>query len=448
MTTLHEVNGKSIAYSKGAPEIVIETCTKQYTGNGETALDQEGKRQILDAARTMAGDALRVLAVAKRENTGIEKAEQEMTFLGLMGMIDSPRPEAKSAIQTCEEAGIKVVMITGDHPITAQAVALELGLLKNGRVVTGTELDEMGDEEFEREVEDIEVYARVSPSHKLRVVTALQNNEHIVAMTGDGVNDAPALKKADIGIAMGITGTDVTKEASAMTLTDDNFASIVAAVEEGRGIFGNIKKYLMYLLSANIGELLLMAIATLIGMPLPLETVQILYINLATDGLPALALSVDPPDKDSMKRRPRNARTGIFTRPVTILMLIGGVWLGAVNLGLFSWALNTGRSYEEARTMTFVSVVLFEFFKAYNFRSEHVSAFVRPFANKWLNLAISWEFGLLCLIVYLPFLQAAFHTFSLTGADIAIVVGLALTVFPVLEAGKWMVRKGWFGSLD
>jgi Ca2+-transporting ATPase len=304
----------------------------------------------------------------------------------------------------------------------------------------------MSEVAFEREVESIEVYARVSPAHKLRVVGALQNRGHIVAMTGDGVNDAPALKKADIGIAMGITGTDVTKEAAAMTLTDDNFASIVAAVEEGRGIFGNIKKYLMYLLSSNIGEILLMAGATLLGMPLPLVTVQILYINLATDGLPALALSVDPPETDLMRRSPRDPRVGIFTRPVVILMVMGGVWLALVNLLLFSWALSTGRSPEEARTMTFVSVVLFEFFKAYNFRSDHNSVFQKPFANKWLNLAILWELLLLSAIVYLPFMHTVFGTFSLPPVDWLIIIGLAVTVVPVLELGKWMERRGWFGK--
>ena len=239
-----------------------------------------------------------------------------MTWLGLVGMIDPPRSEARAALRTCEQAGIRVVMITGDHPITAQAVARELGLLTDGRVVTGAELEAMSDADFEREVEGIQVYARVSPAHKLRVVTAWQKRGHIAAMTGDGVNDAPALKKADIGIAMGITGTDVTREAAAMTLTDDNFASIVAAVEEGRGIFGNIKKYLMYLLSSNVGEIGLMAGAALTGLPLPLSAVQILYVNLATDGFPALALAVDPPDPDITRSKPRNPRVGIFTRPV------------------------------------------------------------------------------------------------------------------------------------
>ena len=447
MTTLHKTGEKIVAFSKGAPEIILDSCTRHLTADGELPLDGTSKERILEAARQMAGEALRVLAVASRSDVHIEIAEQEMTFLGLLGMIDPPRPEAKKAIQTCEEAGIKVVMITGDHPLTAQAVAHELGLLKRGRVVTGNELESMSDEAFERDVENIEVYARVSPAHKLRVVTALQKRGHIVAMTGDGVNDAPALKKADIGIAMGITGTDVTKEASAMTLTDDNFASIVAAVEEGRGIFGNIKKYLMYLLSSNIGEILLMAGATLLGMPLPLATVQILYINLATDGLPALALSVDPPESDLMRRAPRDPRVGIFSRPVVMLMVIGGIWLALVNLLLFSWALSSGRSPEEARTMTFVSVVLFEFFKAYSFRSDRHSIFRRPFANQWLNLAILWELILLSVIVYLPVLHSVFGTFSLPVVDWVIIVVLAVSVIPVLELAKWMQRRGWFGRL-
>jgi P-type Ca2+ transporter type 2C len=447
MTTLHTSPHGSLAYSKGAPEIILASCTRELTADGERPLDPAGREAILDEARRMASDALRVLAVASKNGTALENAEHEMTFLGLIGMIDPPRPEAKSAIQTCEQAGIKVVMITGDHPLTAQAVARELNLLKTGRVVTGAELEAMSDADFEREVETIEVYARVSPSHKLRVVTALQNNGHIVAMTGDGVNDAPALKKADIGIAMGITGTDVTKEAAAMTLTDDNFASIVAAVEEGRGIFGNIKKYLMYLLSSNIGEIILIAGSSLLGLPIPLVTVQLLYINLATDGLPALALAVDPPEPDLMKRRPRNPRTGIFTRPVVSLMVVGGIWLAVANLGLFIWAMNSGRSIEEARTMAFVSVVLFEFFKAFNFRSDRLSVFVKPFANKWLNLAIVWELLLLAAIVYVPFLHEPFGTFALPLTDWLIVLTLALTVTPVLELAKWLQRRGLFGKL-
>jgi Ca2+-transporting ATPase len=441
MTTLHTAQQGVIACSKGALEVILDSCTKQLTDTGETMLDAAGRKTILEAAYRMAGEAMRVLAVASKSNATLESAEREMTFLGLVGMIDPPRPEAKAAVRTCENAGIEVVMITGDHPITAQAIARELGILKAGRVVTGDELEAMPDDELEREVRNIEVYARVSPAHKLRVVTALQKNGQIVAMTGDGVNDAPALKKADIGIAMGITGTDVSKEAAAMTLTDDNFASIVAAVEEGRGIFSNIKKYLMYLLSSNLGEMGLMGVATLAGMPLPLSAVQILYVNLATDGLPALALAVDPPEKDLMRRKPRNPRTGIFTRPVVALMTVGGVWSTIVNIGLFVWALNSGRSKEEAMTMTFVSLVLIQFFKAYNFRSDRHSVLNKPFANKWLNIAILWELLLLVLVIYLPFLHRPFGTYSLPLVDWVIVVSLAFSVSPVLEAVKWVERR-------
>jgi Ca2+-transporting ATPase len=306
----------------------------------------------------------------------------------------------------------------------------------------------MTDAELEQEVGSIDVCARVSPAHKLRVVSALQKRGQVVAMTGDGVNDAPALKKADIGIAMGITGTDVSKEASAMTLTDDNFASIVAAVEEGRGIFSNIKKYLMYLLSSNIGEIGLMAGASLAGLPLPLTAVQILYVNLATDGLPALALAVDPPERGLMQRPPRDPRRGIFTRPVVMLMLVGGVWSALVNLGLFVWALNSGRSVPEAMTMTFVSLVLIQFFKAYNFRSDRLSVLNQPFANKWLNLAIFWELVLLGLIVYVPILETTFGTYGLPWIDWVIIVAAAFTVSPVLELTKWMERRGWFSELQ
>ena len=448
MTTLHQTDGYITAYAKGAPEVILDGSDFILTSDGISPLDDTERRQILLQAQTLAGDALRVLGIAYKANVTHETAERGMTFLGLAGMIDPPRPEAKTAIAMCTEAGIFPVMITGDHPVTAQAVARELGLLRNGnRVVTGAELEEMSNEQLERDVRDISVYARVSPSHKLRVVTAWQSRGHIAAMTGDGVNDAPALKKADIGIAMGITGTDVTKEAAAMTLLDDNFASIVAAVEEGRGVFGNIKKYLMYLLSSNIGEIGLMAGASLLGLPLPLTAVQILYVNLATDGLPALALSVDPPEKDLMKRKPRDPRTGIFTRPVVTLMVLGGIWSTIINLGLFAWAINSGRSIAEAMTMTFVSLVLIQFFKAYNFRSDRHSILDQPFANRWLNTAIFWEIGLLLVIIYVPFLHDAFGTYYLPVIDWLIVGGLAATITPVLEFAKWMERKGWFGMM-
>jgi Ca2+-transporting ATPase len=448
MTTLHQTPDGVMAYTKGAPEVIVQSCARLLSEQGEEPIDDQRRNEILEVAQQMAQDALRVLAVAYKPRAAADDAEEEMTLLGLIGMIDPPRPEARAAVRECAEAGIKVVMITGDHPLTAKAVAEELGLSTNGRVFTGKELDAMEDDELEQTVSTVGVCARVSPQHKLRVVTAMQNKGMVVAMTGDGVNDAPALKKADIGIAMGITGTDVSKEAAAMTLTDDNFASIVAAVEEGRGIYSNIKKYLMYLLSSNVGEIGLMAGATFAALPLPLTAVQILYVNLATDGLPALALAVDPPEKDLMRRPPRNPRTGIFTRPVVLLMLVGGLWSTVINLGLFVWSLNSGRSVSEAMTMTFVSLVLIQFFKAYNFRSDRNSVLNKPFANKWLNLAILWELLMLILILYVPILQRTFGTFPLTGMDWLINVAAALTVSPVLELAKWMERRGWFGELQ
>ena len=447
MTTLHNSPQGVVAYAKGAPEVILASCTRLAGESGDSPLGDLDRSAILEAAQSMASEALRVLAVARKVDATLASAETEMAFLGLVGMIDPPRPEAAAAVQTCRVAGIKAVMITGDHPLTAQAVARELGLLTNGRVVTGAELDEMDPAELERDLEQIEVFARVSPAHKLQIVSGLQQAGHLVAMTGDGVNDAPALKKADIGIAMGITGTDVSKEAAAMTLTDDNFASIVAAVEEGRGVFGNIKKYLMYLLSSNIGEMLLMVVASLAGMPLPLSAVQILYVNLVTDGLPALALAVDPPESDLMRRPPRGPRTGIFTRPVVALMMAGGIWSAVVNLGLFVWAQNAGRSLAEAMTLTFLSLVLIQFFKAYNFRSDRHSLLNRPFANRWLNWAILAEVLLLPLILYVPFLSEAFDTVAISLMDWVLVFGLAATIIPVLESVKWMARRGWFGPL-
>jgi len=329
---------------------------------------------------------------------------------------------------------------------SSQAIARELDILRGGKVVTAEELEAMSDEELKESVGSIQVFARVSPEHKLRIVEAFQRNGHVVAMTGDGVNDAPALKKADIGISMGITGTDVSKEASAMMLTDDNFVSIVDAVEEGRGIYDNIKKYLTYLLSSNIGEIGLMAGATLLGLPLPLSAVQILYVNLATDGLPALALAVDPADRNIMHRKPHDPARGIFTRPIITLMLTGGLWSTAMNVTLFQWARTSGRPITEAMTMTFVSLILIQFFKAYNFRSDRDSVFLNPFANRWLNLAILWEMTMLTAIIYVPPLHRLFGTFCLTVEDWAIVTAAALTIMPVLEITKWLIRRSCPGE--
>ena len=446
MTTLHETPQGTVAFAKGAPEVILGSCTGMDKGGEWVDLDDEAREDLLRRAREMAEDALRVLAIAYKPGADRENAEQEMTFLGLVGMIDPPRSEAADAVRICRAAGIRVRMITGDHPITARAVAAEVNILGEKDVLTGAELEGMTADRLAAEAESREVYARVSPAHKLRVVKALQEKGEVVAMTGDGVNDAPALRKADIGVAMGIAGTDVSREAADMTLLDDNFASIVAAVEEGRGIFENIRKYLMYLISSNIGEILLMAGAVLSGLPLPLSAVQILYVNLATDGLPALALSVDPPAADLMRRPPRDPRTGIFTSPVVFLILLGGVWSAAVNLVAFAAMLHRGFPVELAMSVIFVSLVLIEFLKAYNFRSDRESVFRRPFANRWLNLAILWEVALLFLVMTIPFLRTAFGMHILTPEDWFIPVALAVTVIPVLETGKWIIRRRAVGT--
>jgi Ca2+-transporting ATPase len=458
MTTVHRLPEGLVAYSKGAPELVLASCRYIYAEGRERELTDKDREKIIAVGRGMLDEALRVLGLAfKRledDSAAVDESiEQDMVFTGLVGMIDPPRQEARQAIERCQRAGVKAVMITGDHKKTAVAIAGELGLLKEGLALTGVELDALSQTELEDMVERIEVYARVSPAHKLRVVEALAKRGQVVAMTGDGINDAPALKKADIGIAMGITGTDVTTEAADMVLTDDNFASIVAAIEEGRGIFSNIKKYLMYLLSSNIGEILLMAGAILfgpwLGLPagaIPLVAIQILWVNLATDGLPAIALSVDPPDPDLMKEKPRPRGQGVFTKEVLILMVVGGLWSCLVNLGVFKWALDTGRGMLEAQALCFLTLVMIQFFKAYNFRSDRQSIFkIGFFRNKWLNITIVWEIALLALIVYLPALQGSFHTFNLSGFDWLLVFLLAATVFPVLELTKaifrWRERK-------
>jgi P-type Ca2+ transporter type 2C len=448
MTTLHKMtDGTTVAYSKGAAEEVLAGCTMQLLGGREVPLTQVDGERIRDVEHQMAANGLRVLAIARKSHTTVDGAETQMTLLGLVAMMDPPRPEARAAVERSEAAGIRTVMVTGDHPLTAGTVARELGLISGRRVVSGRDLEAMSDDELERNVADIAVYARVSPADKLRVVNAWQKRGEIVGVTGDGVNDAPALKKADVGIAMGIVGTDVSKEAAGMTLLDDNFATIVAAVEEGRIVFGNIKKYLMYLLSCNVGEIVLLAGAVVAGLPLPLSAVQILYVNLATDGLPALALAVDPPERDLMLRKPRDPRVGIFTRPIMAMLLVAGLWSAFVNLSLFIWLLQAGRPLREVMALTFVSLVLIQFFNAYNCRSDRLSVLRRPFANRWLNTAVGWEMLLLVGIVYTPFLQSAFGTFSLAPTDWLLAGLLAFSIVPVLEALKWTARRGWFGEL-
>ncbi len=454
MVTIHRTDdGRAIAFSKGAPEVVLDRCKSIYRGGVEVELGVEDRKHILGVAQEMAEDALRVLGVAYQwlpnGKAGVSLADKDMVFLGLVGMIDPPRGEAEAAVKLCEQAGIKSVMITGDHKVTAVAIARELGMFKGGIALSGDELDRLSDEEFEALVEKVEVYSRVSPAHKLRVVEALAKKGHVVAMTGDGINDAPALKKADIGVAMGITGTDVTKEAADMVLTDDNFASIVAAVEEGRGIFDNIKKYLMFLLSSNVGEILLMAGAILfgplIGLPpgaIPLIAIQILFVNLVTDGLPAIALSVDPAAPDIMQRKPRPRGQGIFTAPVVTLILVGGIWSCLVNLAIFKWALDVGKEMVEAQCLCFLTLVMIQFFKAYNFRSERHSVFkLGIFKNRWLNWAVGSQILLMLAIIYVPFLQKVFRTYPLDGLDWALSILLSLSIFPVLELSKFLLQR-------
>jgi len=454
MTTVHQIGNERIAYSKGAPEVVLKMCNRVLTETGEKELSESEKNRILEESQKMAAQALRLLGLAYKkipsEETISERIENDMVFIGLVAMIDPPREEVKDSIKLCEEAGIKSVMITGDHKLTAEAIANELGLMKGGIAITGEELDAISDKEFESKVEDIRVYARVSPSHKLRVVEAFSKKGHTVAMTGDGVNDAPALKRADIGVAMGITGTDVSKEAADMVLTDDNFASIVAAVKEGRVIFSNIKKYLVYLLSCNLSEILVVAMSVLLGpflgIPagiLPLVAIQILYINLATDGLPAIALSVDPSEPGIMRRKPRRKGENFFTPQVIKYIVIVGIWTGLVCFGIFIWALNRGRSNEEAQCLCFISLILIQFFNAFNCRSLDRSLFnVGIFKNRWLVIAVIWECTLLSLIVYMPFLQKSFHTYSLTFRDWAIVIFTASTVFIFVEIAKLLKLFG------
>jgi Ca2+-transporting ATPase len=443
MTTVHNTpDGQLLYCMKGALEAVLPSCEAAYFQGRHVRIDEGTVRRIHSVGEQMAKDALRVLAFAYKtppeELQALEESgsERGLVFLGLMGLMDPPREEVKDAVQKCYDAGIKVVMITGDHKGTAQAVAEELGLLSSGgRILTGTELDSLGPQEFDQVVEDVVVYARVSPEHKLRIVRALKGKGHIVAMTGDGVNDAPALKNADIGVAMGVTGTDVTKEAADVVLADDNFASIVAAVEEGRAIFDNIRKYLMFLLSANTGELLIMLSAGLLGYPLPLVPVQILFVNLATDGLPALALGIDPPMQDLMHRPPRDPKLSIFADLKGWIAGIA-VLLSLAMMGLFAYSLMSG-SLAEARSLVFASIILFELTFVFSCRSQSQTILSLGLtSNKYLVAAVLSQLMLLLLILYTPSIASLFDVSPIAFGNWSTVIAAGISGFIFAETTK------------
>lgn len=445
------LDSELVAFSKGAPEVILGSCTKIFLDGEIKTLTHGQKQEILEEVKELADQALRVMAFSFRPfeegfspekiSSGkipVKRAEEDMVFSGLTGMRDPPREEVKAAIRTCEDAGIKTVMITGDHKVTAAAIARELGILKeNDLTLTGSELDSLEEKEFEDKVERVSVYARVYPAHKLRVVEALKKKGYVVAMTGDGVNDAPALKAADMGIAMGITGTDVSKEASSMILTDDNFASIVSAVEEGRNIFKNIRNFITYGLTCHIGEVLIVLIAILGWQILPLMAVQILWINLITDGLPPMALSVEPPDRGLMRQKPRNVEEGLITRREITAGLGIGTLVTLQALIVLVWSLESGFSLSKLQTMVFTLVVFSEMFNAFNWRSDRYSVFsLGLFTNKALIYAVLTTVVLQLMVIYVPFLQLAFSTVPLSLPEWGIILALASTTLISMEIVK------------
>lgn len=449
MTTIYETPDGIYAYSKGAPEIILNSCTRIFHGGAVFDFDALEKENILRIVKMMAKDALRVMAFSYkpilRSSLSINDPEKEMVFVGLAGMIDPPREEVKAAIATCKQAGIKTVMITGDHDITGSAIARDLGLLVEGDIVlTGAKLDLMDDKDLEQIIENVSVYARVSPAHKMRIIDALKKKGHVVAMTGDGVNDAPALKAADIGISMGITGTAVSREASDMILTDDNFASIVAAVEEGRNIYKNIKNFVLYGLGCHIGEVLIVLIAMLAWQALPLIAIQILWINLITDGLPPMALSVEPPDKGLMRQPPRKQNEGIITKRVLLYASGVGALIALQALFVFRWSLGNS-DIVKAQTMVFTLIVISMMFNAFNWRSERLSVFsIGLFSNRTLVYAVTSTILLQLLVIYTPSLNGPFKTVPLGLSDWVVILLLASTTLVFVEVAKFLESKKVF----
>ncbi len=467
MSTIHtdaEKRETLRLFTKGAPDVLLTRCTHEHVGDGARPLSSARRLEILSANEELAGRALRTLGIAYRDLVADalahdpvnERVERDLVFAGLVGIIDPPRDEAREAVALAKTAGIRPMMITGDHPTTAAVIARDLGIAIDARVVTGGDIERAGDVALAQTVREVSVYARVNPEHKLRIVTALQRQGFVVAMTGDGVNDAPALKTADIGVAMGITGTDVAKGAADIILADDNFASIVAAVEEGRAIFSNIRKFLRYLMSSNIGEVMTMffgvLLAPVIGLQserdavvLPLLATQLLWINLITDGAPALALGIDPADPGLMKEPPRSKNEGVITRSmwfgiffVGLVMALGTLFV--LDLSLPGGLINGSGDLRHAQTMGFTTLTLFQLFNVFNARSDTTSAFTRLFTNRWLWTALGLSLALQGLVIYAPFLQQAFSTTGLSVRDWLVCLGVASSVLWMRELNKAVER--------
>lgn len=436
----------SISFTKGAVDSLLEITTSVWVDDRVEKMDEEWRSRIQEANNQLAQSGMRVLGVAFRywealpDEINEENLERNLTFIGLIGMIDPARQEVKAAVQTCKTAGIRPVMITGDHPLTAKYIAAELGISNNGRILTGQELDRITPKEFDLAAGEVDVFARVSPEHKFNIVQALQKRGEIVAMTGDGVNDAPALRKADIGVAMGITGTDVAKEAADIVLLDDNFATIVAAVEEGRTIYDNIRKFIKYTMTSNAGEIWVMLLGPLAGMPLPLLPLQILWINLVTDGLPGLALAVEPSERGIMHRPPFHPNENIFGRGMGRHILWVGLLMGLVSLvlGYVLWQADHPRW----QTMVFTTLTLSQMGHAMAVRSQRDSLFtIGLLSNKSLLGAVLLTFVLQMAVVYIPFLQTFFNTVALSSRELALCLLLSTIVFWAVELEKWIIRK-------
>lgn len=433
--------GRTMSFSKGAPDLLVERCKYVLTDSGVQLMTPAIQRKISEVNKTMASQALRVLGFACKDNpSSAEDSEKDMVFVGLAGMIDPPRKEVYDAVAKCRQARIRTVMITGDHKDTAVAIAKDIGIMRPGdMVMTGREIDAMPGEEFDRIAHKVAVFARVNPGHKLKIVRALKARGDIVAMTGDGVNDAPAIKEADIGVSMGINGTDVTKQAASIILLDDNFATLVAAIEEGRVVYSNIRKFIRYLISCNIGEVVTMFVGMLIGMPVVLLPIQILLVNLATDGLPAMALSLEPAEPGIMNQKPRPAGESVFSGGLLTTIIFRGCIIGFTTLAIFTAFMRQTGDVNIARTGALVTLVMTQLFHVFECKSENRSIFqINPLSNPALLLAVAFSFVMILLAIYHPWMQMVLSTRALAGGQLLQVLGYSL-VAPILSA-LWILR--------